>query len=106
MENKAVTIGRKHKWNVEGHRIVEGLLHAVTNAVVVVLRLDDCDRDIGLVVKDVIGALGFATGDELPSDDDASLSESDLFTDLHHPVPTGAFDGGAYELGADIALAN
>ena len=34
-----------------------------------------------------------------------SVGEIDLLADLHHPVPAGAFDGGADELGADIALA-
>jgi hypothetical protein len=33
------------------------------------------------------------------------LVKSDLLADLHHPVPARAFDRGAYELGADIALA-
>jgi hypothetical protein len=33
--------------------------------VIVVLCLDDGDGDVGFVIKDVIGALRFATGDEL-----------------------------------------
>ena len=61
--------------------------------------------NVGLVIKDVIGAFGFATGDELSPDDDASLGEGDLLADLHHPVPARALHCGAYELGADIALA-
>jgi hypothetical protein len=77
----------------------------LADAVIVVLRLDDGDRDIGFVIKDVIGALGFATGNELPPDDDTSLGEGDLLTDLHHPVPACAFYSRADELGADIAFA-
>jgi hypothetical protein len=41
----------------------------------------------------------------LDTNNDAFLGESDLLADLHHPVPACALDGGAYELGADIALA-
>ena len=104
MENKAIAVGREHKRDVQGHRVVEGLLHSVADAMVVVLGLDDGDGDIGLVIK-VISALGLAAGNELSPDDDASLREGDLFTYLHHPVPTRAFNCGTYELGADIALA-
>ena len=81
------------------------MLHPVADAMVVVLRLDDGYWNIGLVIKDVIGALGFATGDELSPDDDASLGKGDLLADLHHPVPARAFHSGANELGADVALA-
>ena len=52
--------------------------------------LDDGDRDVGFVIKDVIDALGFAAGNELSSDDDASLGELDLLADLHHLVPARA----------------
>ena len=105
MKDKAVAVGREHKRDVERRGIVEGLLHPVADAVVVVLGLDDGDRDIGLVIKDVIGALGFAAGNELAANDDAALGEGDLLADLHHPVPARAFHGGADELGADVALA-
>src|SRR5438105_4803980 len=105
MKHKAVAIGREHEGNVESDGIVESLLHPVADAVIVVLRLDDSDRDIGLVIKDVIGAFGFATSNELPPDDDTSLGEGDLLTDLHHPVPACAFYRRADELGADIAFA-
>ena len=105
MKDKAVAVGREHKRDIERHGIVESLLHAVADAVVVVLGLDDGDGNIGLVIKDVIGALGFAAGNELSANDDAALGEIDLLADLHHPVPARAFHGGAYELGADIAFA-
>jgi hypothetical protein len=72
---------------------------------VVVLRLDDGDGDVRLVIKDVIGALRFAARHELAPDDDASLGEGDLLADLHHPVPARALHGRAGELGADISLA-
>jgi hypothetical protein len=55
--------------------------------------------------EDVIGALGFTTGNKHPPNNDASLGKVDLFADLHLLVPSRAFHGGADELGADIALA-
>jgi hypothetical protein len=105
MKDKAIAVGREHKRDIEGHCIVKRLLHAVPHTVVVVLGLNDGDRDIGLVIKDVIGPLGLATGNELSPNDDAALGEGDLLADLHHPVPPRALHCGAYELGADIALA-
>ena len=53
----------------------------------------------------LIGALGFAAGNELPPHDDAPLGRSGFFADLHHPVPARALDSGTYELGADVAFA-
>jgi hypothetical protein len=54
---------------------------------------------LGFVIKDVIGTLGFATGNELSPDDDGSFSESDLLADLHHPVPArGRFTTGLMNL--------
>ena len=104
MKDKAVAVGGEHKRDIERHRIVEGLLHAVAHAVVIILGLDDGDRDIGLVIKDVVGALGLATGNEVSSDYDASLGERNLLAYLHYPISACAFHRGAYELGADIAL--
>ena len=91
--------------NVGGCGIVDGLLHAVADVVVVVLGLNDGDRDVGLVIKDVVSALGLAAGDEFSADDDASLGKSDFLADLRHPVPARALDGRADELGADVAFA-
>ena len=67
---------------------------------------DDGERDAGLVVEDVVGALRFAAAGELAADDDAALGEIDLLAHLVHHVPLAhAGDGGGDELGADVALA-
>jgi hypothetical protein len=86
-------------------RVQVELLHPVADAVIDVLCFDDGYRNVGLVIQDVIGALGFAKGNELSAEDDAPLGEGNLIAELHHPVPARAFYGGAYELGADIAIA-
>ena len=105
VKDKPVAVGGKNERNIEGYGIIEGLLHAVADAVVVVLGLDDGDRDVRLVIKDIIGALGLPAGDEFPADNDAPFSKSDFLADLHHPVPARALDGGTDEFGADVAFA-
>ena len=105
MEDKAVAVGRKHERDVERRGVVESLLHAVADAVVVVLGLDQRDRDVGLVVEDVVGTLGFASGDQLAANDDAALGEADLLADLHHFIPARLLNGRGDELGADVAFA-
>ena len=49
---------------------------------VVILRFDDGDGDVRLVIKDVVGALGLAAGDEFAAHDDAALGEGHLLADL------------------------
>jgi len=60
MENKAVAVGREHERDIEGHSIIEGLLHSGADAMVIVLGLNDGDGDVWLVIKDVIRTLGLA----------------------------------------------
>ena len=59
VEEKAVAVAAEDERNVEGFGVgvAEGLLHARADGVVVVLRLDDGDGDVGLVVEDVVSAL-------------------------------------------------
>ena len=55
---------------------------------VVVLGLDEGDGDVGLVIKDVVGALRLAAGDQLAADDDPALGEADLLANLRHAHPS------------------
>jgi len=105
VKDKPVAVGGKNERNIEGYGIIEGLLHAVADAVVVVLGFDDGDRDVWFVIKDIIGALGLPAGNEFSADDDAPFGKSDFLADLHHPVPARALDGGTDEFGADVAFA-
>ena len=104
VENEAVAVGGEYEGDVERFGVVERLLHAVADAVLVVLGLDDREGNVGLVVENVVGALGLATCDQLAADDDAALGETDLLADLVHFVPAGAAEGGRDELGADVAF--
>jgi hypothetical protein len=78
VKNKTVAVRGKDKRNVESNSVIERLVHAVADAVVIVFCLDDGDGNIGLVIEDVIGALGLATRHELSTDDDTALGERDL----------------------------
>jgi hypothetical protein len=82
-----------------------GLLHAVADAMIVVLRLDQRDRDIRLVIENKVGLLGLAARDQLAAHDDPALSKIDLLPNLQHLVPAGTLNGRQDELGGDVAFA-
>jgi hypothetical protein len=89
MEHEAVAIGRKDEGNVERVGVLQRLLHAVADAVVVVLGLNKSKGDVRLVVENVIGAFGLAAGDELAPDDDPPLGEANFLANLRHLIPAG-----------------
>ena len=72
---------------------------------VVVLGFDEGDGDVGLVVENVVGALGLAAGDQLAADDDPAFGERDLLANLGQDIPARLLDGGRDELRADVAFA-
>ena len=104
MEHEAVAVRGEHEGDIERRGVVEALLHAVADAVGVVLGLDQRDRDVRLVVENVVGPLGLAARDQLAAHDDPALGEIDLLANLHHLVPPGALDGRQDELRADVAF--
>jgi hypothetical protein len=57
-----------------------------------------------LLVKDVVGALGLAAGDQPAADDDPALRKRNLLANLRQDIPTRLLDGGRDELGADVAF--
>jgi hypothetical protein len=104
VEDEAVAVRGKDEGNVKRGGVVKALLHAVADAVVVVLGLDQRDRDVRLVVENEVGLLRLAARHELAAHDDPALGEIDLLQNLHHLVPAGALDGRQDELRADIAF--
>ena len=105
MEHEAVAIRGEDKRDIERRGVVEALLHPVADAMRIVFGLDQRQRDVGLVIEDVVGALGFAAADQLAAHDDAALGEADLFADLRHLIPARPAYGRRDELGADVAFA-
>jgi hypothetical protein len=104
VEHEAVSVRGENERDVESGSVVEALLHAVADAVRVVLGLDERQRNVGLVVEDVVGALGLAATDQFASNYDAPLRETDLFANLRHHIPSCAAQGGRDEFGADVAF--
>ena len=94
-----------HEGNVERVGIIQGLLHAIADAVVIILGFNEGEGDIRLVIEDIVGALGLAASDQLAADDDASLGEADFLANLQHFIPAGLLDCRGDELGANSAFA-
>lgn len=72
---------------------------------VVVFGLDDGDGDVGLVIEDVVGPLGFAPRYELATHDDPALGKGHFLADLQHRVPASPLDGRRDEFGTNVSLA-
>ena len=89
---------------LEGFGVAKTLLHAVADAVAVVLGLDDGNGEIGGVVEDVVGALVLAPGVQLAADDDAAPGEADLLAHLRGEIPAGTPQGRGDVLRADVAF--
>ena len=87
-------------------RIAEGLLNARFEGMVVVLGLDDGQRDALPVLKDVVRPSGASSvpAYPLPPDDDAARGDGVLLPDLLQGVPPGLFDGVTDELVPDFGL--
>jgi hypothetical protein len=97
-------VGREGEWNAQRLGVLQGLLDAIANTVMVVLRLDQRDGDVWLIIKNVVCATALASRDELATHDDASLSEEHLFTKLHDFIPASLPERWRDEFGADVAL--
>lgn len=80
------------------------LVVSTADSVVVILGLDNGDRNVWLVIENIIGTLGLAAGGQATTDDDPTFGEGDLFANLRQDVPARLLDGGRDELGANVAF--
>ena len=71
---------------------------------VVVLRFDKCDRDVRLVVEDVVGEFCLTAGDQLSADNNPAFGKKDLLANLRQNIPARILHGRREELGADVAF--
>ncbi|MCY1299428.1 hypothetical protein D9M70_489560 [compost metagenome] len=104
MEQKAIAIAGEHEGHIQRLGITQGLLHTGTNRVLVVLRLDHGDGQVGLVIQDEVGTAGFAPAVQLAPDDNAALGEADFLAHLLVQVPASLLDGWGDVLAADVPL--
>ena len=103
---ETVAIRAVHKRNVQHFGIFDGLLHPGSNAVPVIFRLDNSQRDIGLVVKQIVCALSLSSGGDISADDDTTVREVVLHADLLLPVPASALNGWGNKLKFDVLLSH
>jgi len=75
--NEPVSVRGRDEQDIQHVGVAKPLLHPVAGAVVVVLRLEDGQRDVGvrLCVQDVVGELRRAAGDELAANGHAPLGQ-------------------------------
>ncbi|MCU0684831.1 MAG: hypothetical protein MUF34_21735 [Polyangiaceae bacterium] len=104
VKEKPVAVRSERKGHVEHLGVVERLLHAGAEAMLVVFGLDDRDRQVRPVVEHVVGAApprsraGFAPRQHPPS------GKLDLFANLGLHVPACSHECGRDELRADVSL--
>jgi len=104
---EGVTIGAVGEGHIQYFGVLEGLLHAIADRVVVILGLDDGQRDVGFVEEQIVRLLRLPPLHGLAADDDAAFGEISLLADLGHHVPLAAVysdQRGRYILGADVCF--
>ena len=104
---KRIAVRAVGKGDVENLRVFERLLHPGADGVVVVLPLDDGEREVRPVIEQVVGLLGFTAFHGLAAHDDAALGEIRLLADLGHQIPFVVIlsnQCGGDELRADVRL--
>ena len=104
MEHEAIAVRGEDEWDIERGRVFQALLQPVAYPMRVVLSFDEGQRDIWLVIEDIVSALGLPAADQLAAHNDATLGEADFLTDLQHLVPARFAQGRRDELSADIAF--
>ena len=72
--------------------IFDGLLHPGSDTVSVILCLDDSQRNIGLVVKQIVCALSLSPGCDISADDDTTVREVVLHFNLLKFIPACALN--------------
>ena len=104
VEEEPVAVRRKYEGDIQGLGVVQPLLHAVADGMSVVLGLDERDRNVWLVVENIVGALGLPARDQLAAHDDPTLGEAHFLANLQQLVPPRLAQGRRDELGADVTF--
>ena len=102
VKDEGIAVGGEGVGHIERTGIVDGLLHPRAGAVLVVLRLDHGQREVGLEEQQVVRPHLFAAHGHLAADADAACGEGVFAADLRRPVPARGVDRGRDELVADV----
>ena len=87
MLEKGIPIRAVGKRNIEDFGILQSLLHAVTNRMIVVFGLDNRDGHVGLIVQDIVGFFSLSPLHRFSTHYHSSLSKKELLTNLGHEIP-------------------
>ena len=87
MLKKGISIGAVGKGNIENLGIFQSLLHPAPDRVIVVFGLNNGDRHVGFVVKDVVRFFCLTPLHCFSTNHDTSFCKKDLFTNLRHEIP-------------------
>jgi len=105
--HERVTIGTVGERNIENLGVFERLLHAVPDRVIVVLGLNNSEREIRFVRENVVRLLRFTSLHRLTTNDNAAFRKVSFLSDLSHAVPLVAIrcdNCRCNKLGADVRL--
>ena len=78
MLNKTITIRTVGKWNVHHYGVLHCLLQPISDSMLVIFRLNDCNRSAFVQIKNIVCFLGFLAGDHISSQVDLSICNSCL----------------------------
>jgi len=82
VKQEAVAIGTEDKRDVHHFRVSKCLLHAGTNTVGIVFRLDDSDRKILFIIKNIIGSSRLGPAHGVSIDKNPAIGNIHLFADV------------------------
>lgn len=105
MKQKCIIVGEEDEGDIQCLGILQRLLHAATDGMVVVFCLNEGNRNVRFIVEDIVSEIGFAAGDEFAPDNDSPFGEADLFANLRQLIPSCFRNGGRDEFRADVAFA-
>src|SRR5665648_451420 len=98
---EGITIAAENRRYVQNTCVIQTLLDTCSNRMSVVFSLNNSNRDVGLVVQDVVRSLSFTTDRKIDLYVDAAIREANFLTNLLLHVPSGLLKCRAAELGAD-----
>ncbi len=104
MEQKAITVSAKYEGNIESVSISKSLLHSAADALAVVFRFDDRDRDIRFVYQQYVDKLADTTSGLFTANYYPTVGKVILFADMMNDIPTRRLDGRHDELSTNVAF--
>jgi|TARA_B110000046_G_C12890159_1_gene353960 hypothetical protein len=87
---EAVAVAAEYRGYIQNSGVIQPLLYARHDRMFVVFGFDNGNRDIRLVVKDVIRSLAFATSGEVALYIDAAICEADFLACMSQPACSSA----------------